>query len=298
MYLEYFSFPDIDEENELLMYIKETCYNSKYPFQVIAREDRVELEFEPITILYGSNGSGKTTMLNVIAEKLGLDRFSTFNYSSFYEDYISLCDYEYGRIRPRERRMITSDDIFDYMFRQREHNNEIDYNREKLYDEYKKLKAESHGFRMRSLAEGDKIEKMAFINSRSHSKSDFVRKHLQKNKRTHSNGESSILFFSENMSENGLYLLDEPENSLSPDTQLQLVKFLEEQVRFFKCQLIIATHSPFILSMKCAKIYNVDSDEVEVSRWTELPNVRAYYDFFMEKKSEFEKNTAHNGEIK
>ena len=41
MYLEYFSFPDIDEENGLLMNIKETCYNSKYPFQVIAREDRV-----------------------------------------------------------------------------------------------------------------------------------------------------------------------------------------------------------------------------------------------------------------
>ncbi len=290
MYLNSFSFPSIDEENITLEENRLTCYKSKYPFQIIARDNRINIDFEPITILYGTNGSGKTTMLNIIAEKLQIDRLSAFNYSSFYDAYIELCDYEKGRIRPRERKMITSDDIFDYMFRQREYNNSIDLKREELFDEYNELKSISHGFTMNSMEDADIIDKLAFINSRNNSKSDFIRKHLQKNVRTHSNGESSILFFSENISENGLYLLDEPENSLSPDFQLQLVRFLEEQVRFFKCQLIIATHSPFILSMKNAKIYNVDSDDVKISKWTELPNVRTYFDFFMEKKKEFEIN--------
>ena len=48
----------------------------------------------------------------------------------------------------------------------------------------------------------------------------------------------------------------------------------------FGCQFIIATHSPFLLSMRGAKIYDLDADPVQTSRWTQLPAVRAYYDFF------------------
>ena len=87
--------------------------------------------------------------------------------------------------------------------------------------------------------------------------------------------------------ENGLYLLDEPENSLSPARQQELVQFLEDSARFFGCQFIIATHSPFLLSMKGAKIYDLDANPVQERRWTELPNVRAYYDFFKKHESEF-----------
>lgn len=46
-----------------------------------------EFEFPPVTILYGGNGSGKTTALNVIAEKLHLQRDTLYNRSSFFEDY-------------------------------------------------------------------------------------------------------------------------------------------------------------------------------------------------------------------
>ena len=77
-----------------------------------------------------------------------------------------------------------------------------------------------------------------------------------------------------------MYLLDDPENSLSPVKQLELVDFLTESARFYGCQLIIATHSPFILAMRGAKIYDLDADPVDVRPWTELENVRVYYDFF------------------
>ena len=36
-----------------------------------------------------------------------------------------------------------------------------------------------------------------------------------------------------------------------------------------------------------AKIYNLDAYPVSVCRWTELPNVRRYFEFFMEHKDEF-----------
>ena len=43
---------------------------------------------------------------------------------------------------------------------------------------------------------------------------------------------------------------------------------------------MIATHSPFVLAIRGAKIYDLDEEPVDVKRWTELENVRAYYDFF------------------
>mgnify|MGYP000668304677 FL=1 len=82
------------------------------------------------------------------------------------------------------------------------------------------------------------------------------------------------------MTENALFLLDEPENSLSPAKQQELVKFIEDSARFFGCQFVIATHSPFVLAIRGAKIYDLDEEPVDVKRWTELENVRAYYEFF------------------
>ena len=81
--------------------------------------------------------------------------------------------------------------------------------------------------------------------------------------------------------------MDEPENSLSPERQLELVEFLGNSIRFFGCQIIMATHSPFLLSMKEAKIYDLDELPVVAKRWTELPNVRVYYDFFMKHNKDF-----------
>ena len=96
------------------------------------------------------------------------------------------------------------------------------------------------------------------------------------------------MYFTNKIQENGLYLLDEPENSLSPEKQLELVKFLEDSVRFFGCQFVIATHSPFFLAMRDAKIYDLSGKKACVKRWTELGNVRAYYDFFKKHESAFE----------
>ena len=71
--------------------------------------------------------------------------------------------------------------------------------------------------------------------------------------------------------------------------QRELAQFLVESVRFYNCQLVISTHSPFLLAMKGAKIYNLDAYPAEVCRWTELEAVRTYYDFFCEHDREFQK---------
>ena len=283
IYLSHFSFPHVEEEYSFLMSIKRTCYDSFYPFQVLSAHQLKMLDFEPVTILYGGNGSGKTTALNVIAEKLGLERDTAYNRSDFFEDYTRMCDFETQMSIPRKSRIITSDDVFDFVLNLRSLNNGIEQKRGELFEEYLENKY-SH-FQMKSLEDYEQLKKSYMAHTKTQSK--YVRNNLMDNVREHSNGESAWIYFTEKIGENGLYLLDEPENSLSPLKQQELTKFLEESARFFGCQFIISTHSPFLLGLKGAKIYDMDEEVVDVKRWTELPGIRAYYDFFKKHEREF-----------
>lgn len=284
IYLSHFEFPDGDREFDFLLAIKRKCYDTFYPFQVLSKHALHMLDFEPVTILYGGNGSGKTTALNIIAEKLGLDRDTLYNRSNFFEDYTRLCSYETEQEIPKESRIITSDDVFDFMLNLRSINDGIDTKREDLFDEY--LNAKYSKFQMKSLDDYEQLKKVTM--ARSNTQSKYVRKNLMDNVREHSNGESAFIYFADKIKEKALYLLDEPENSLSPARQQELLKFIEDSARFFGCQFIISTHSPFLLSMKGAKIYDMDEDVVDVKHWSELPNVRIYYDFFKKHEKEFE----------
>jgi len=79
-------------EFNFFMGIKRTCYDSFYPFKVLSRHGFKRIDFDPVTILYGGNGSGKSTALNVIAEKIGISRDSLYNKSNFYPDYVNMCE--------------------------------------------------------------------------------------------------------------------------------------------------------------------------------------------------------------
>ena len=72
----------------------------------------------------------------------------------------------------------------------------------------------------------------------------------------YSNGETTMQILEDNIEPDNLYLLDEPEVSLSPQN---------------------------------AKIYNLDTKEYKVQRWSKLENVRYFYEFFKSRKNEFEK---------
>lgn len=283
LYLSQFNFPDVEKEYDFSMGLQRTCYDTIYPFQILSKNQLRVLDFEPITILYGGNGSGKTTALNVIAEKLKLGRDTLFNRTNFFEDYTDMCSYELENDITHNSRIITSDDVFDFMLNLRTMNEGINQKREDLFEEY--LDAKYSKFQMESLNDYERLKKVNMARSKTQSK--YVRNNVMGNVREHSNGESAFIYFADKIKDNGLYLLDEPENSLSPEKQQELLKFLEDGARFFGSQFIIATHSPFILSLKGAKIYDMDEEPVDVKKWTELPNVLAYYEFFKKHEKDF-----------
>ena len=282
IYLRNFSFPSEDREYNFILDEKRTCFDTFYPFKILSKNDFTEIDFEPVTILYGGNGSGKSTALNVIAEKIGASRDTIFNKSNFFKDYVDMCDMDEVKIT-EIKRIITSDDVFDYILNLRNLNEGIDNKRENLFGDY--LDAKYSGFKMKSLEDYEELKKVNSARSKTMSK--FIRKNLMSNVRLYSNGESAYRYFIEKITENGLYILDEPENSLSPKRQIELMSFIEDSARFFGCQFIISTHSPFLLAIKGAKIYDLDESPVSVKSWTSLENVRTYYEFFKHHDSEF-----------
>ena len=283
IYLNSFKFVDEVREYNFILDEKRTCYDSFYPFKILSKNQFERIDFNTITILYGGNGSGKSTALNIIAEKTNINRDSIYNKSNFYNDYVNMCEMDIEYEIPKKSRIITSDDVFDYMLNVRNINSGIDNKREKIFEEY--LDNKYSKFQMKSIEDLHILRKVNEARSKTQSK--YVRHNLIDNVREYSNGENAFRYFISNIEENGLYILDEPENSLSPKRQIELVKFIEDHARYLNCQFIIATHSPFMLSIRGAKIYDLDENPVDIKRWTELENVREYYDFFKEHENEF-----------
>lgn len=291
VYLDSFTIPSRDKQDDFLWASPEllrTCYTDLYPFRVFNEQEPQCLQFAPVTIFYGGNGSGKTTLLNVIAEALHVERGTVYNRSHFFPDYVKLCQFTLsptcrGHI-PVSSQIITSDDVFDYLIDLRYLNANIDHKRADLLSEY--TEAKYADFQLCSLDDYDRLKKVN--NARRKSGSQFVKSSLMKNVREQSNGESAFMYFSHEIKEDCLYLLDEPENSLSAEMQLKLLQFVEDSARFFNCQFIISTHSPFLLSMAGAVIYDLDERPIQEKKWTALRNVRLYRDFFKEHDTAFE----------
>ena len=259
----------------------QTCRNSVYPF-VMFRERGLPdpFTFGDITVLYGNNGSGKSTILNVIAEALGLRRAAPFNRSDLFDDYVSLCAYRAARFIPPESAVLTSDDVFSRMLDIRRANDGIDGARQALLREWSENRYSRQDTRLRGLENYDEWAALMAAKRKRGTASAYVNDRLAKNLPERSNGESAFELFVTAVKDDALYLLDEPENSLSPARQMDLKYFLEDCVRNHGCQFILATHSPFLLALKGARVYDLDRAPVETRKWTELENVQVYRAFF------------------
>jgi len=300
VYLEKFELLTGDSCRVAVAHVQEyETRDEDYPAYLFSKKDFEEVDFEDITIFYGGNGSGKTSLLNVISEKLGIYRVNQYVQTEFFKTYLEYCEYQKNSIFgiPKISKFLASDDVFDHILTVRAENKLLKDNKveeKKFYDEAKY--ASYHSFFSGGLEldfEGDYTEKLdtlkRFNEARKKTKRKYVRSRAGEMQRQYSNGENALMFFDKQLEGKALYILDEPENSLSPKYQIDLKYMIEDAARYRNCQFIIATHSPFMLSLFGAKIYNLDAVPVTVNRWYELENVRIFYEFFKMNKEYFER---------
>lgn len=286
VYLQSFAFPTASREEDFFIYdqkAKRTCYDSKYPFLLFKYRELPEFCFDDITIFYGDNGSGKSTILNVIAEKLALKRSAPYNRTDFFEDYVGLCDYTLDRSVPDGSEIITSDGVFERVLDIRRLNDGIDDKRQHMIEEYiEEYSKATSGERnpLTGLDDFRRWKKASDMRNKNITQSRFLRRNLVRNVQERSNGESALAYFVDAIRDDALYLLDEPENSLSPEKQCALADYIVESARSFGCQFILSTHSIFLLAMKRAKIYDFDEQPVDVKPWQEVKGAQVYRDFF------------------
>lgn len=285
MYKKYVNnliLPTENKEVDYFLSLRRRIYNGLYPFKIFPQKGLNKIELAPITIFYGGNGSGKSTLLNVIAEKAEVVRHSAFSKTDLFSDYVGECILDSNEI-PSHSQILTIDDVSDYLLNVRYLNLGLDVRRVELIKEYVKRKNE----KLTSINVDAFDDWQEYYDAKHKPERQFVNERLMKNADMKSNGESAMKYFVEHITEDALYLLDEPENSLSIDLQLELKEFIEASSRHFGCQFIIASHSPVLLSIDDALIYNLDTVPVQTCKWTELENVRKYFDFFEKHRSEF-----------
>ncbi len=252
-----------------------------YPYSVFRSRSIAPFVFSPVTVLYGNNGSGKSTILNIIALCLSLKGREYPTSNSFGRvDYLGLfcreCSYDLGEYEdgqpvrkiPGCSRYIKSEDIL-YEIKKVEQKHVLedglvyDLMREK---EFSGKKAEEF---LKSREMWDLMERISFAQEK------------------YSNGETALMLLDDLIQPDGLYLLDEPEVSLAPQNQVKTAEQINRMAQLLGCQFIVATHSPFMLGTLHGRIYDLDSPDVDIREWTDLENVRYFFDFFQKHAEAF-----------
>ena len=181
----------------------------------------------PVTIFVGENGSGKSTLLEGIAVAFGLNAeggSQGYRFST-YDSHGSL--HEAMRLSRSIRRPKTS-----YF-----------------------LRAESF-YNVASAAEAYRDDGRGLT-----PKELYYARYGGKSLHEQSHGESFLALVQNTFTDNGFYLLDEPEAALSPSRQLSLLYELDRLARH-GAQVIMATHSPILLGLPGARILSFDDGDI------------------------------------
>ena len=288
-----------------MIYLDSFCLSQEkhvvYPYKVLTTKGLEFIKFAPITIFYGNNGSGKSTLLNVIADGIGLSNKSLGNTNEYFNGYVKKCSHEFEHPLPAKSRLIRSEDIMGGIIQNRKDNYNVERN---LQREIKKNKLFNKEFEFaqkiwEKLSNNplDLTEEERFFASRcslqdnnmagiTSARAEMIEEE--------SNGETALNYFKDMLLPDAMFLLDEPENSMSPKFQDELRKLIHGCACYLNCQFIIATHSPFLLSMPDSKIYDLDSYPVQEKRWFDLENIKIYYDLFKKNERFFETEPISN----
>jgi predicted ATPase len=239
----------------------------RFPFSVPAIRSLESLELPgPVTFFVGENGSGKSTVLEAIAAAarlpaVGSDDVQTDATLAPQRELADALQLVWSR-RTRRGFFLRAEDFFGFTKRLAVMRAELLARLDEIEREYAERSAYAKG-----LAAGPVRASLGALETSYGVNLD-----------ANSHGQSFLRLFQSRFVPGGLYLLDEPEAPLSPQSQLGLIAMISDMVAQ-DAQFIIATHSPVLMAYPGATIVSFDHAPVTRVRFEELESVRLVRDF-------------------
>jgi predicted ATPase len=221
-----------------------------------------------VTFFVGENGSGKSTLLEAIAAaarlpavgSADLDQDASLGAQRQLSDALRLV---WSR-RTSRGFFLRAEDFFGFAKRLARMRIEFQRRLEELEVEYEDRSAYAKG-----LAMGPMRRSLAEMEARYGIDLD-----------ANSHGQSFLRLFQSRFVPGGLYLLDEPEAPLSPQSQLGLMAMISDMVAQ-DAQFIIATHSPILMAYPGATIVSFDAVPAATVSYESLESVRLVREFLV-----------------
>ncbi len=232
-----------------MSYIKSVNINTEktnpFPYNVSAIKYAKALDLSnKINFFVGDNGSGKSTLLETIAFRLQLPHMDGSEYSKkSFQASIKLAselEMSFNINRPTGF-FFRAEDFGDYL----NSVNRADYG---LHSHLKSLEGEVPDHIIQEMKDNSNYQLY------------HMRKNYGQELGAFSHGEAYLKIINEKIQKPGIYLLDEPEAALSPAKQLTLIYQIMEHLNHHTSQFFIATHSPILMTIPNATIFEITED--------------------------------------
>ena len=237
-----------------------TARKNPFPFNITAVQFARDVALSAkVTIFIGDNGCGKSTLLETVALKLNLPliggfikpQAAGFEAARLLQPFIEI---EYLR-QTNKGFFFRAEDFSDFV-------NSVENENRKIADDLRELKG----------TVDDSISKE--MSDSMNYKLYRMRKDYGENMQAFSNGEAYLKILQTRIADKGIYILDEPEAALSPIKQLSLIFFIVEVLKNRNTQFIISTHSPLLMGIPRAMIYEIKEDGMSVVPYEETEHYR------------------------
>ena len=241
-----------------------TGKKNPFPFNIAAVQFAQQIQFDKrVTIFIGDNGCGKSTLLESIALNLNLpligghiNDHAGFEAARLLQPYIEI---EWKR-QTHMGFFFRAEDFSDFV-------NSVQNENRKIANDLIDLKGKVDDSIINQMSES-----MNYSLRR-------MRKDYGENMQAFSHGEAYLKILQTRIGDKGIFILDEPEAALSPLRQLSLIFFIIEVLKNPNTQFIISTHSPILMGIPGALIYEIRTDSMEQVPYKETDHYRITSNF-------------------